>query len=191
MCALCHIITASAAPAHTYLHTFDWKVQPQRRKACKCTFNLALTHSHIKSTSLSGRAVQQLVHRSLFSKLDTLTGAYSSLQVLLWNSRGRRKSAHSEVYILYIIRFAFCGRNWVLDAQEKYSCCVVLERVKAELCSLWLTVQFSNNQMNTCNMANSFKIRQFSQLQSFVWQKKKLPSESLPVTFACNVSGLR
>lgn len=118
MCALCHIITASAAPAHTYLHTFDWKVQPQRRKACKCTFNLALTRSHIKSTSLSGRAVQQLVHRSLFSKLDTLTGAYSSLQVLLWNSRGRRKSAHSEVYILYIIRFAFCGRNWVLDAQE-------------------------------------------------------------------------
>lgn len=84
-----HPCICGASPG---LLTYLWiKRGAQRRKACKCTFTLALNCTHIKGTSLrvAGRSGSSNTGCSLVRRADRglrLSGSHSPLQVLLWNS---------------------------------------------------------------------------------------------------------
>lgn len=91
------------------------------------------------SSSYTGLSFQSWTHW-----LCSFISTGAALKFTSW------KSAHSEVYILYH-KICFLWQK-LLNAQKNI--CAVLFWREWKLNSLWLTGQFSNNHMNTCNMAH-------------------------------------
>lgn len=114
-----HPCSCGASPS---LFTYLWiQHEAQQRKACKCRFVLALLGAHIKSTSLrvAGRSSSSNTGCSLMRRANwglRLSGSYSPLQVLLWNSCERKNALmRDKTYTSECVQtFAFNGRVLVL-----------------------------------------------------------------------------
>lgn len=109
-----HLCICGASPG---LLAYLWiKQGAQWRKACKCTFSLALHCTHIKGTSfrVAGRSGSSNTGCSLVRRANwglRLSGSYSPLQVLLWNSCDtRRFLMWYKMYAFYTQRVSFNGR---------------------------------------------------------------------------------